>query len=98
MERCIYPPALPIYSAFLYPHTSQTTPYGTFLSLKYSNSLYYWGIRYTTEITKKVPVYLANLATCNYPAAELTSHPHLGGDDNATIFRTAETLRGEPFL
>ena len=49
MERCIYPPALPIYSAFLYPHTSQTTPYGTFLSLKYRNSLYYWGIRYTTE-------------------------------------------------
>ena len=48
------------------------------------------GIRYTTEINKKEPVYLVKLATCKPRAAELTSHPHLGGDDNATIFRTAD--------
>ena len=40
--------------------------------------------------------YLVNLATCYIPAAEVTSHPHLGGDDNANPFRTTEALRGEP--
>ena len=55
-------------------------------------------IRYTTEITKREPVYLVNLATCILLAAEVTSHPHLGGDDNANPFRTTEALRGEPYL
>ena len=55
-------------------------------------------IRYTTEITKKEPVYLVNLATCILLAAEVTSHPHFGGDDNATIFRTTETVHREPHI
>ena len=45
-----------------------------------------------------VPAYLVNLATCYIPAVEVTSHPHLGGDDNANPFRTTEALRGEPYL
>ena len=51
------------------------------------------GIRYTTETTKFTQGYLVNLATCNTRAAEVTSHPHLGGDDNATTIGTAETMR-----
>ena len=61
-------------------------------------SLIYWTIRYTTEFTEKEPVYLVNLATCILLAAELTSHPHLGGDDNATTFGATETVRREPHI
>ena len=76
----------------------RTPTYCAFNSLKYRNLLYYWGIRYTTKITEKAPAYLVNLATCILSAAEVTSHPHLGGDDNANPFRTTEALRREPHI
>ena len=45
-----------------------------------------WYVQIIPHSSKKIKYhrsYLVNLATCNIPAAELTSHPHLGGDDNA---------------
>ena len=56
------------------------------------------GIRYTTETTKFTQEYLVNLATCILSAAGVTSHPHLGGDDNATTFGATETVRRESHI
>jgi len=83
---------LPRDCAFPRSPNHRTPTYCAFTSLNNRNSLHYWGIRYTTIITEKAPEYLLDLATCILSAAEVTSHPHLGGDDNATIFRTAETI------
>ena len=55
-------------------------------------SLFYWVFRYTTDFAENMAAYLVYLATRNIPGAELTSHPHLGGDDNANLFRFTEAM------
>ena len=60
-----------------------------------------WYVQIIPHSSKKIKYhrsYLVNLATCNIPAAELTSHPHLGGDDNANLIGTTAAMCRAQYL